>query len=310
MNARPGQVSYLLHELFRDHVDHEHLFENINYQHLLALQLSWSDILKHIDRLSDADGRYFLRNLETPYVHDYISENLAQINLHHKSDVRSLEKALFVLGTLYDSQYDYKEFQSKLTSLEKAIRDNAATNRVAINETVEKLLIHEKPADDIQLKNEIKQLFAIINQTLYDDWQLRGGSRQLLNIKSHFLQELLSEHRRGIPLSLSCLYIIMSNRLGLPVYGVNLPRHFIAKLEISGFELFINADNRGELIERENIPALLEELKLPYNENYLDECNYDTIIRRAIANLILLYKRKGPSGTVRFLEGLSRNLAL
>ena len=42
------------------------------------------------------------------------------------------------------------------------------------------------------------------------------------------------DRRRGIPITLSVLYIEIARRLGLPVHGVGLPGHFLVHLADAG----------------------------------------------------------------------------
>lgn len=48
------------------------------------------------------------------------------------------------------------------------------------------------------------------------------------------------ESRKGNPLSLSLLYSVIAESLDLPIYGVNLPNHFVlAYLDENGASLFL-----------------------------------------------------------------------
>ena len=77
---------------------------------------------------------------------------------------------------------------------------------------------------------------------------------------------------------------------------------------MNGFEVFIDPDNQGKLIAPYDMKNLMNYLKVPYNDKYLRACHFDTMIKRKIANLVILFKRKGPDTIIRYLETLNRNL--
>ena len=307
MDPKPGQITYLLQELYSKQKHSQALFQDDHYRHLLTLNLPWNKIFEDIDALADPKARGYLRTLEKQYVQDYIRLVVNGLSLHNKVELANFEKALYAMGLLRDPFFDELEFTAQLNQLEKDTRDYLAEKELS-TEYLYDILNHYNRIGEAKLAT-IKVLKAI-NEVLFEKYKLQSGSKQLLNIKSHFLQSILGGHRKGILLSLSSIYLIIATRLGLPVYGVNLPRHFILKFEYNEIEVFIDTADSGRLIYRSGITHLLRNLKLPYNENFLDICNFDTIIRRKIANLILLFKRKGSADTVKFLESLSRNLSV
>ncbi len=308
MEPKPGQVSYLLLEIFSAKTSFDKLFQDTYYQHLLGLDICWSELFEDIDKLPSPQARHYLRSIEPQYTEDFINHNLFKLNLHEKANYPNLERALFCLGLLHDPYYSWQSFQTNLDELEKLVREHIKTCQLDIDEFIENIS-EEFYRPGKKLQKQVDEMLSAINYVLYNQVRLRGGPRQLLNIKSHIVQEILAGHKRGIPLSLSCIYMLVGQRLGLPIYGVNLPRHFIVKFEIPGFEVFIDAENDGRLIHKNEISSFLHALKLPYNIGYLDSCNLEVIIRRKIANLLLLYKRKGPNSKVKFLETLNRNLS-
>ena len=298
MDPKPGQITYLLQELYSEQKHSQALFQDDHYRHLLTLNLPWNKIFEDIDALADPKARGYLRTLEKQYVQDYIRLVVNGLSLHNKVELANFEKALYAMGLLRDPFFDELEFTAQLNQPEKELS----------TEYLYDILNNYNRIGEAKLAT-IKVLKAI-NEVFFEKYKLQSGSKQLLNIKSHFLQYILGGHRKGILLSLSSIYLIIATRLGLPVYGVNLPRHFILKFEYNEIEIFIDTADSGRLIYRSGIIHLLRNLKLPYNENFLDICNFDTIIRRKIANLILLFKRRGSAATVKFLESLSRNLSV
>jgi len=86
---------------------------------------------------------------------------------------------------------------------------------------------------------------------LFGQLGFRGNEEAYYDPRNSFLNEVL-ERRLGIPISLSVLLMEVGRRVGIPLHGVGLPRHFMVKLQVeAGPEVFIDAFNGGALLSRE-----------------------------------------------------------
>ena len=76
--------------------------------------------------------------------------------------------------------------------------------------------------------------------------------------------EVLTEtaRRKGIPISLSILYLLVAHRLDLELEPVGLPGHFIVGCFTDGLPFFIDPFDRGVFREADEILALLRECRL------------------------------------------------
>ena len=131
---------------------------------------------------------------------------------------------------------------------------------------------------------------------------------------------ILLETKKGSPLSIGILYIIIARSLKLPVYGVDLPNHFVlAYLDQNpdGSEVipdgnnalfYINPFNRGTLFTHNEIEAYIKQMKLPHNENYFNPCNNITIIKRVFGELISLHENMGNNNKAEELKKLASGL--
>jgi regulator of sirC expression with transglutaminase-like and TPR domain len=90
---------------------------------------------------------------------------------------------------------------------------------------------------------------------LFDELGFRGNGEAYYDPRNSFLNEVL-ERGLGIPISLSVLVMEVGRRVGLPLHGVGLPRHFMVKLQPNaGPEVFIDAFDGGALLSREECAA-------------------------------------------------------
>ncbi|MEZ4692302.1 MAG: transglutaminase family protein [Ignavibacteria bacterium] len=98
-------------------------------------------------------------------------------------------------------------------------------------------------------------------------------------------------------ITLSILYLLISRRTELPIYGLSLPGHFILKYSDEKEEFFIDLFNKGIIISIKeaqkfikNIGMTDDEFKeIPYLKNSTDR----EIILRVMRKLSEIYKKTG-----------------
>ncbi|MBV8770944.1 MAG: transglutaminase family protein, partial [Deltaproteobacteria bacterium] len=76
-----------------------------------------------------------------------------------------------------------------------------------------------------------------LSDFLFNRKGFEGNRDQYGDPRNSFLNDVL-ERRLGIPISLSVVYIEVGRRLGLNLYGISFPAHFLVKA----------VDDRGELV--------------------------------------------------------------
>lgn len=144
----------------------------------------------------------------------------------------------------------------------------------------------------------------IINYILFQLHGFKGNETDFLNPNNSFINKVIEE-KSGNPISLSILYILVAQRLKLPIYGVNLPNHFILTYtdndidttkdsfnnigEVSepiGKPLFyINAFNGGGVFNEEQLFHIINKMNLEIKNEYLMPCNNFQIILRVLKNI-------------------------
>ena len=116
----------------------------------------------------------------------------------------------------------------------------------------------------------------------------------------YFLNNLL-ENRRGNPLSIGILYIALAERLGIPVFGVGLPGHFIAlysddsalPVEPGNILFYINPYARGAVFSRREVELYLKQAGIAPEEKYYTVCSNKSIISRLIKELSVTFEKEG-----------------
>ena len=66
----------------------------------------------------------------------------------------------------------------------------------------------------------------ILNHIVFDVHKFKGDTEAYHHSDNSFISSVL-ERKTGNPISLAIIYSLVAQRLNIPVYGVNLPQHFI-----------------------------------------------------------------------------------
>ncbi|MBT6157815.1 MAG: tetratricopeptide repeat protein [Planctomycetaceae bacterium] len=121
-----------------------------------------------------------------------------------------------------------------------------------------------------------------------------GDSAAYDRVESSYLHKVI-ETRRGIPISLSVLYIAVAGRVGIDLAGVSAPSHYLTQYESSDGPLFIDAFSRGRILRYDECVEWLQGMtELPRHqvEPTLRAATPRTTIIRMLNNLKAIYARQ------------------
>jgi regulator of sirC expression with transglutaminase-like and TPR domain len=158
----------------------------------------------------------------------------------------------------------------------------------------------------------------LINHVLYTIHGFTGNTTNHQDPQNSYLSQVL-ESRKGNQILLAVIYSIIAQKLDIPIYGVNLPQHFILayvdespaeSIKVSGdvFEdrilFYINAFNKGFIFGRKDVDAFLKQLNLSANQRFYEPCTNVDIIQRVLRNLISAYDKLSAPDKVEELQEL------
>jgi regulator of sirC expression with transglutaminase-like and TPR domain len=157
----------------------------------------------------------------------------------------------------------------------------------------------------------------IINRILFDLYGFEGNTANLFSPINSYLINLL-ETKKGNQISLSLLYLIIAQMLNLPVYGVNLPEHFVLAYMNEFCEVesekpdsvlfYINPYSKGAPFTKREIDIFLRQLKIEPNNSFYLPCSNIDIIKRLLKNLIFAYEKLNQKYKTEELEALVKIL--
>lgn len=160
----------------------------------------------------------------------------------------------------------------------------------------------------------------VFNHVFYGIHQFAANTTNYQAPENNYINKLI-ESKKGNAVTLAALYIVVAQSLELPVYGVNLPEHFILcwldKSEITRLLLgkthtpvlfYMNPLNRGAVFSRREIDAFLMQSKIEPQDNYYTPAPNHTLIIRMFNNLISYYSREGRPEKAAELSALKENI--
>jgi len=157
----------------------------------------------------------------------------------------------------------------------------------------------------------------LINHFIFEVHGFSGNVAGFHDNQNSFLKDVL-DSKKGNPLSLSILYILIGRQLDLPIYGVNLPRHFVVAyldpyrlttpIEDSPVLFYINPFSKGDVFGPSELSSFLEKINVSEKEEYFKPCDSKVILKRMLNNLIYAYTKADDIQKAEEIKRLSKLL--
>jgi len=177
---------------------------------------------------------------------------------------------------------------------------------------------------DASFQTEVKVIYdqtaleniRVLNLIFFKSYKFTGNFTNLFAPQNNFINQLI-ETKKGNPLSLGILYSVIARKLGLPVYGVNLPRNFLlvyldeyksdATLEADLAQhilFYINPFRKGAILSRKDIEHFLSSQNIKIEKSFFIPGSNRNIIKRLILNLVSSYEKLGYQDKVDSFKNL------
>jgi regulator of sirC expression with transglutaminase-like and TPR domain len=265
------------------------------YEHVRDKLLSFgSDAIPYLENSWDQDhyGLIFHSRVEHLIHNIQFEEVKTQLSQWYTSTDKDLLR-----GAIIVAKYQYPGIQ------EEKLRET----------------IHQIRRDvwlEINNKQTAFEKIKIFNRIFFGTHQFHGDAKHYYSPLNSYINTVL-ESRKGNPLSLSLIYSVVAQSLDIPVYGVNLPNHFIlaylnenhpsslmADKNEFGVMFYINPFSRGNILDTNAIRTFLDSHNLHHYREYFEPCSNSAIIRRMLTNLISSFQQVGNAEKLNELSEL------
>ncbi|HVD98315.1 MAG TPA: transglutaminase-like domain-containing protein [Cytophagaceae bacterium] len=143
----------------------------------------------------------------------------------------------------------------------------------------------------------------VLNNVLFGQLKFSANTKNF-HSPSNSMLNIVLESKKGNPISLCAIYMLVAQKLKLPVYGVNLPNLFILTYKSDNTQFYINAFNKGLIFTKTDIDNYLSHLNLSPMDIFYQPCTNMEIIQRVLRNLIVSFEKLGDSYKVEEVKRL------
>lgn len=141
-----------------------------------------------------------------------------------------------------------------------------------------------------------------INRVLFHEWGFRGDPEHFTDPRNSLIDQVLAR-RKGLPISLGAVYLLVAGRLGLDLYPVGLPGTFLVGGESEGAPFFVDPSEQGMLRSEEEVVAMLREREYTPQPGELGPTPVREVLCRSCRTLVNHYREAGESDKARLFAG-------
>ncbi len=211
----------------------------------------------------------FLQNKIENLIHEFQMESMKTKLMHWKqSGAMDLLEGMWILATYRFPEYSFATLKKDMDQLYYEVWPQMRDN------------LH--PIDQIK----------VLNGVMFDQLKFGANTKNFHAANNSFINVVL-ESKKGNPISLCVIYMWIAQKLGFPVYGVNLPNLFVLTYKHEQTQFYINVFNKGLIFNKVDIDNYLAQLNLTPLDIYYQPCSNLEIIRRVLRNLIMAYEKSG-----------------
>ncbi len=146
----------------------------------------------------------------------------------------------------------------------------------------------------LEFKAEIHPVdqIKILNSVIFSKLHFGANTKNFHSPGNSMLSVVL-QTKKGNPISLCIIYMLVAQKLKMPVFGVNLPNLFVMTYKQDDVQFYINAFNRGLVFSKKEVDEYIVNLKLPPNDRFYEPCTHIDIVARMLRNLINSHEKLG-----------------
>jgi regulator of sirC expression with transglutaminase-like and TPR domain len=245
-----------------------------------------ADVVRHVEEKILSIGDRVIPHLEEEWEKDYTPEvqrrieeliHTLQFDLHRQRLMKWFEEGgqdllegLWIVAT-----YQYPNLH--LADLRKEIEQIYYQAWIDFKKDLH-------PFDQVKL----------LNNVLFNKLKFRpNASAKEFHSPSNSMINMVLESKKGNPISLCAIYMLVARKLDMPVYGVNLPNLFICTYKTQGLQFYINAFNNGIIFSKSDIDNYIQQLNVVPREIFFEPCTHADLVKRVLRNLIIAFEKNG-----------------
>ena len=142
----------------------------------------------------------------------------------------------------------------------------------------------------------------VLNRVLFHEGGFHGNVEHYTDPRNSFIDQVLAR-RTGIPISLSIIYLLVAERVGLTLEPVGLPGHFVVGCHLDGTPFFIDAFDGGVFRTADEIFSTLRAHHIAPKITDLAPTPVREVLCRCCRNLVNHCQAAGNEAHARLFAG-------
>ncbi len=138
-----------------------------------------------------------------------------------------------------------------------------------------------------------------------------GNRDDYYSEENHYINRVL-DSKIGIPITLSVVYLLVGQRINLPLKGIGLPGHFVMQFSFGSSQVYFDPFNAGKILSRSDCETIVKNLGFNFTEEYLQPVSNKQILERMLRNIILTLEKKEDKERIetirQFIDTLNSDL--
>ena len=182
--------------------------------------------------------------------------------------IGDLEEGILLIARQRYPFLDAKLLQERLAEMSRTLRSRIDTQ-----------------ASPVECVHTVSQYFGT-------ELEFTGNKENYYDEQNHYLNRVM-DTKRGSPILLSILYMIVGHKINLPIQGIGLPGRFVVRFEYPSAHMYIDPFDRGKILSRTECETLILQSGHMPSEEYFQPMTTVKIMERVFRNIILAHEQKG-----------------
>ncbi|MFT5527424.1 MAG: regulator of sirC expression with transglutaminase-like and TPR domain [Pirellulaceae bacterium] len=150
-------------------------------------------------------------------------------------------------------------------------------------------------------------LLAHLHHLLFDELGFAGNTASYYHPLNSYIPSVL-ESKTGIPITLTLVYKVVAERVGLRVQGISAPGHFLARVEAGDERALVDPFHGGMMLTAAEAQQKMEKIfrrELPSDSDLFPVATHQSWILRVLNNLRAIFAEEGRANDVAALAELA-----
>ena len=235
----------------------------------------------------------------------------------HELRIKSLINEIFFDDTYNSlslwSEAEGQDLISAFLSISRMLNPNIDTEKYLAEFDLIRKDVWLELNDNLTALEKIK----VLNHIIYDYHMFSGQRSPNGNKLKLYYPDHLFENKIGNSMSLGILYLAIAQNLKIPVYGVDLPGHFVlcyldekvnlkSSIDFGKEEVlfYLNAMNKGSVFTKNEIENFVLQMNIKPEKSHFLPCSNKTIIKRLLTEVSREVKLSGDESKSKMLLNL------